>query len=116
MGEARDRGVSEEWIKQATLDSPSRHQLFKVGKTPSQQNAEARSLLEGDVIISLDGNIITQPSGLDFLGHDTLEAVIVRKGVEMKILLKIVLVGDLETSRILYFCSAILQCLHNAVR
>lgn len=117
MSQARIMGVSEEWINKVTLDNPFRHQLYSVRKKSSQQSNETGSLLEGDIILTLNGKIITRNSGLDVMfDHDTLEAVIVRDCIEMNVQLTTLSADDLETSRVLSFCGAILQSPHNAVR
>jgi hypothetical protein len=48
--------------------------------------------------------------------QETLDALIVRNGEEMKIKIRTVPTADLETDRALIFCGAVLQKPHHAVR
>lgn len=110
-------GVSEEWIKKVADDNSSRHQLFMIRKRTFARNPESASLLEGDVILSLNGKIITRVSELDVMyDHEVLDAVIVRNTVEMSMKLPTVSADDLETDRAISFCGAILHRPHHAVR
>ena len=74
-------------------------------------------LQEGDIILTLNGKLITRISDLDIMyNHEKLEAVIVRKREEMKITISTVPTEDLETDRAIIFCGAILHRPHHAVR
>ncbi|RFU30551.1 hypothetical protein B7463_g5795, partial [Scytalidium lignicola] len=117
MSQARIMGVSEEWIRKVAEDNSSRHQLFMVRKRTFERSEEAAALLEGDVILTLNGKIITRVNELDVMyDHEVLDAVIVRDCVEMHIQLPTVSADDLETTRAISFCGAILHRPHHAVR
>ncbi|RDH38364.1 trypsin-like serine protease [Aspergillus welwitschiae] len=120
MSQARIMGVSEEWIEKVTQANPSRHQLFMVRKVdcpPPGFNSAADTFEEGDIILTLDGQLITRVSELDIMYEkDTLEALIVRNGQEMRIQVPTVPTEDLETDRAVVFCGAVLQKPHHAVR
>ncbi|KAJ5052193.1 uncharacterized protein L3040_001952 [Drepanopeziza brunnea f. sp. 'multigermtubi'] len=123
MSQARIMGVSEEWIKKVAEDNSSRHQLFMIRKRTYEKGEHSNKdkviteLLEGDVILSLNGKIITRVSELDIMyDHLYLDAVIVRDCVEMKVTLPTVSADDLETDRAISFCGAILHKPHHAVR
>lgn len=117
MSQARIMGVSEEWIKKVAEDNSSRHQLFMVRKRTFERGGEAGSLMEGDLILTLNGKIITRVNELDVMyDHEVLDAVIVRDCVEMSLKLPTVPADDLETDRAISFCGAILQRPHHAVR
>ncbi len=76
-----------------------------------------QSLQEGDVVLSLNGNLMTRVSELDVMyDHDVLDAVIVRKSEEMQIRVPTVPTEDLETDRAVIFCGAVLHAPHHAVR
>ncbi|KAI9932628.1 hypothetical protein AWENTII_005055 [Aspergillus wentii] len=117
MSQARIMGVSEEWIQKVTKANPSRHQLFmvrKVDSSPFSSNVDA--LQEGDIILTLDGQLITRVSELDIMyDKEVLDALIVRNGQEMQIQVPTVSTEDLETDRAVVFCGAVLQKPHHAV-
>jgi len=117
MSQARIMGVSEEWIKRVALDNSAHHQLFMVRKRTFERGDESGALFEGDVVLSLNGKIITRVSELDVMyNHEVLDAVIVRDCVEMELKVPTVSADDLETDRAVSFCGAILHRPHHAVR
>ncbi|KUJ17248.1 putative pro-apoptotic serine protease [Mollisia scopiformis] len=117
MSQARIMGVSEEWIKKVAEDNASRHQLFMIRKRTFERGEEQKGLIEGDVILSLNGKIITRVSELDVMyDHKVLDAIIIRDCVELKVKIPTVSADDLETDRAISFCGAILHRPHHAVR
>lgn len=120
MSQARIMGVSEEWIEKVGQANPSRHELFMVRKVDCASplaGSDARPLQEGDVILTLNDKLITRVTEFDMMyNEETLDALIVRNGEEMKIKIPTVPTEDLETSRALIFCGAVLQKPHHAVR
>lgn len=119
MSQARIMGVSEEWIRRVAEDNSAYHQLFMVRKRTFERGEEEGEapLLEGDIILSLNGKVITRVSELDVMyNHEVLDAVIVRDCVEMHIKVPTVRADDLETDRAVSFCGAILHRPHHAVR
>ncbi|TVY60689.1 Pro-apoptotic serine protease, partial [Lachnellula suecica] len=117
MSQARIMGVTEEWIKKVAEDNSSRHQLFMIRKRTFERGDQAGALMEGDVILSLNGKIITRVQELDVMyDHEVLDAVIVRDCEEMSLKIPTVSADDLETDRAVSFCGAILHRPHHAVR
>lgn len=118
MSQARLMGVSEEWIHQVSLANTAHHQLFMVTKrTFERKEQEGGALLEGDVLLTLNGKIITKISDLDVMySHEELDAVIVRDCQELRLKLPTVAADDVETDRAISFCGAILHRPHHAVR
>ncbi|KAI9696118.1 MAG: hypothetical protein M1836_005949 [Candelina mexicana] len=114
MSQVRIMGVSEDWIQKVEQENPERHQLFMVRKVECGHD---QTLQEGDVILTLNGRLITRVSELDVMyDHDTLDAVIVRNCQEMSIKVPTVPTEDLETDRAVIFCGAVLHRPHHAVR
>ncbi|KAI9756437.1 MAG: histidinol-phosphate transaminase [Chaenotheca gracillima] len=114
MSQVRIMGVSEDWIRKVEEENPERHQLFMVRKV---ECGHEQHLQEGDVIISLNGKLITRISDFDVMyNNDFLDAVIVRRCEEMHIRVPTVPTDDLETDRAVIFCGAILHSPHHAVR
>jgi pro-apoptotic serine protease NMA111 len=114
MSQVRIMGGSEEWIEKVEQHDPERHQLFIVRKVDS---GHYDGLQEGDVILSLNGKIITRAADLDVMyDNEVLDAVILRKRQEIRIKVPTVPTADLETDRAVMFCGAILHRPHHAVR
>ncbi|KAI3398838.1 hypothetical protein diail_8529 [Diaporthe ilicicola] len=119
MSQARLMGVSEEWIAQVSRVNTSHHQLFMVTKrTFERKDIEGvEALLEGDILLTLNGKLITRISELDIMySNSLLDAVIVRDCEEMQLKLPTVAADDVETDRAVSFCGAILHRPHHAVR
>ncbi|KAJ6157927.1 Pro-apoptotic serine protease [Penicillium chermesinum] len=120
MAQARIMGVSDEWIQKVIQANPSRHQLFMIRKVdcpPATVTSEGDSFQEADIILTLDGQLITRVSELDVMYEkEFLDALVVRNGREMKIRVPTVPTKDLETDRAVVFCGAVVQRPHHAVR
>lgn len=120
MSQVRIMGVSEEWIQKVAQANPAGHQLFMVRKidcAPESAPSGTESLQEGDIILTLNDKLITRVSEFDIMyDHDSLDALVVRGGREMRLTISTVPTEDLETSRAVIFCGAVLQKPHHAVR
>uniref|UniRef100_A0A8H7NNF4 Pro-apoptotic serine protease NMA111 n=1 Tax=Bionectria ochroleuca TaxID=29856 RepID=A0A8H7NNF4_BIOOC len=117
MSQARVMGVSDEWIKNVTQANRSHHQLFMVSKRTFERVEHPVSLLEGDIVLTLNGKTCTTISDFDVMySHEVLDAVIVRECKEMKLQLPTVCMDDIETDHAVSFCGAILHRPHQAVR
>ncbi|KAI5294697.1 hypothetical protein KEM52_003421, partial [Ascosphaera acerosa] len=122
MSQARTHGVSDEWIAKVSVANPERHELFMVRKVDSPGHNEKQlgpnhRMKEGDIILTLNGKLITYARDMDIqYDHEQLDALVVRGGKEKKLKIKTVATEDLETSRALYFCGMVLQRPHLAVR
>ncbi|KAH6685677.1 PDZ domain-containing protein [Plectosphaerella plurivora] len=115
--QAKDMGVSSEWIDKAIEANKTHHQLFMVSNRTFERSEQPGALLEGDVILSLNGKVITRVSELDIMySHEVLEAVIVRVKKEMTIQVHTVAADEIETDHAVSFCGAVLQRPHHAVR
>lgn len=114
MSQVRIMGVSEEWIRKVEEDNPERHQLFMVRKV---ECGHSQTLEEGDVILSINGKVMTRITELDVMyDQDYLDMVVVRNCVEMELRVPTVTTEDLETDRAVVFCGAVLHRPHHAVR
>jgi S1-C subfamily serine protease len=114
MSQARVMGISEEWIDKTEQEDPERHQLFMVRKVDS---GHEDGLQEGDVLLTLNGKLITRAPDLDVMyDNEFLEAVVVRKRKEISLKIPTVPTEDLETDRVVSFCGATLHRPHQAVR
>ncbi|KAK7418369.1 hypothetical protein QQX98_003989 [Neonectria punicea] len=117
MSQASVMGVSDEWIKKVTQANRSHHQLFMVSKRTFERSNRPVSLLEGDIILTLNGKMCTTISDFDVMyAHEFLDAVIVRECEEMQLQLPTVSADGTETDHAVSFCGAILHRPHQAVR
>lgn len=120
MSQVRIMGVSESWISAVAAANPSRHQLFMVRKIdcpPSIGADDSQNLKEGDIILTLNGQLITRVSEFDIMyTNAVLTALVVRNGQELTLQVPTLPTTDLETTRAVIFCGAILHRPHHAVR
>ncbi len=117
MSQARIMGVSEDWIHEVSLANKNAHQLFMVSKLTFERGNHPSVLFEGDIVLTLNGKVITRVSELDIMYcHEVLDAVIVREGEELHIKVPTVSADDVETDHAISFCGAILHAPHHAVR
>jgi len=114
MSQVRIMGASEEWIRKVEEDNPERHQLFMVRKV---ECGRAQVLQEGDLILSVNGKIMTRITDLDVMyDKEELDVAIVRGCEEMNLRVPTAPTDDLETDRVVIFCGAVLHRPHHAVR
>lgn len=117
MSQARIMGVSEEWIQKVSLANTSHHQLFMISKRTFERDEHEPSLLEGDILLTLNGKLITRISELDVMySHEFLDATVVRDCKELQLRLPTAAANDVETHHAVSFCGAILHRPHHAVR
>jgi len=114
MSQVRIMGASEEWIRKVEEDNPERHQLFMVRKV---ECGAQQVLQEGDLILSINGKVMTRITELDVMyDKEELDMIIVRHCKEMRLKIPTVPTDDLETDRVVIFCGAVLHRPHHAVR
>lgn len=114
MSQARIMGLAEHWIRRVEQEDPERHQLFMVRKVDS---GHLGGLLEGDVLLTLDGKLVTRVADLDVMyASASLDAVVLRKRQELRLQVETVPTEEFETSRAILFCGAVLHRPHHAVR
>lgn len=117
MSQARLMGVSEEWIAQVSKVNTAHHQVFMVTKRTFERDDTDEALLEGDILLTLNGKLITRISELDIMyDNEFLDAVVIRDCEEIRIRLPTVAADDVETDTAVSFCGAILHRPHHAVR
>ena len=119
MSQARIMGVSDEWVAKVAEANPTRHQLFMVRKVDcaSPLGKDQDTFKEGDIILTLNDNLITRVSEFDIMyDHDYLEALIVREKEVQKLRVPTIPTADLETDRAVIFCGAVIHRPHHAVR
>lgn len=119
MSAARTRGVGENWVTEVARVNPTKHQLLMVWKlnAPSLSSTqEALTLKSGDIILTLNGKLVTQAMDLDMVcSQEVLDVLIVRDGKETRLKVHTSPMEDLETNRALKFCGALFQKPHLAI-
>ncbi|KAH7030809.1 trypsin-like cysteine/serine peptidase domain-containing protein [Microdochium trichocladiopsis] len=117
MAQARVMGVSEEWISKVSEVNKHSHQLFMVSKRTFERHSHPQVLLESDIVLTLNGKVITKVSDFDIMySHDVLDAVIVRESKVVHLQIPTVSADDVETDHAVSFCGAVLHSPHHAVR
>ncbi|KAM5363203.1 hypothetical protein ACJA88_013641 [Fusarium oxysporum] len=113
MIEARVMGVSEEWIKQ--VQSKSSDRLLFILKRSFSQLPDR--LQEGDILLTLDGELITQLSDIDvMLWKESLDTFAVRNCETIHFKVQTIAEDEFETSHIVNFCGLTTQKPHRTVR
>ena len=117
MSQVRIMGVAEHWITKVAEVNPVRHELFMVRKVDCAPSRTDDALQEGDVILTLNGNLITRVSELDIMyDHDYLDTLVLRAGKEVSLRIPTIPTDDLDTDRAVMFCGAVFHRPHHAVR
>ncbi|KAK4107095.1 trypsin-like serine protease [Canariomyces notabilis] len=123
--EAQASNVSRKWISQLESSHSTRHQLLEVHNPTStvscegSEDNEGYMLESGDILLTLNGKLITEMSQLDYMhwsDKKELVAEIVRNGEEQKLTLRTVAANDVESTHAISFLGAILQPPYHAVR
>lgn len=117
MSQARIMGVSDQWIQQVSEVNKHSHHFFMVSKLTFERGNHPTVLLEGDVILTLNGKMMTRVAELDIMyTSDVLDAVILRESQEMHLQVPTVTLDNVETEHVIAFCGAIIHAPHLAVR
>ncbi|KAK9448666.1 trypsin-like cysteine/serine peptidase domain-containing protein [Limtongia smithiae] len=125
MDQARIRGVPEDWIRRIERENKEYRKLFYVKKVvcpPVGESTDSSScgdaLQTGDVILSVDENIVTRASELYELVRtkEIVKMEIVRQRKVLTLNVPTAGTDGLETDRVVVWCGAVLQRPHHAVR
>ncbi|KAF8847674.1 hypothetical protein BDZ45DRAFT_607089, partial [Acephala macrosclerotiorum] len=109
--------VPEHWIKKVESHPSSSRKLFRIKKLAARFARGQETLLEGDVLLTLNGELITWFSELNNMQcHEVLEARIVRSGVETVLQVPTISANDLQTDKFVKFCGAVIQKPHFAIK
>src|SRR5271155_3521158 len=112
MVQAQRMGVTEEWVRKVAVANPTRHQLFLVRKIDCGPS-NGRPLQAQDIILTLNGQLITRVSDFDIMfDKESLNALVVRQGKELRLTVPTAPTGYFETQRAVVFCGAVLQKPH----
>ncbi|KAK1656694.1 hypothetical protein BDP55DRAFT_739944 [Colletotrichum godetiae] len=108
LDRAKPRGLSDEWIDKITRANQTR--VFMVSRQTLERSRQTPSLLEGDLLLTLNGKIMVETTDLNVMySHEVLDAVVVRNGQEHRIKANTITTDDVETDHAVSFCGATLQ-------
>ncbi|KAF9161882.1 hypothetical protein BGX20_001950 [Mortierella sp. AD010] len=115
MAQARHMGLSDEWVKKVEEANPSRHHIFMVRRTETG-SVSASILQELDLILSINGKVITRMYELD-VQYDSkeLDIVVLRKKVEVQLTVPTEEIDGNGTSRLAIWAGAMMHEPHKAV-
>jgi hypothetical protein len=117
MSDARTYKVPEHWIKKVESHPSGSRKLFRVKKLAARSGRGQEPLLEGDVLLTLNGELITWFSILEKMQrYEVLEARIVRSGAEIVLQVPTISAKDLQTDKFVKFCGAVIQKPHYAIK
>ncbi|KAI1400756.1 Pro-apoptotic serine protease NMA111 [Hypoxylon fuscum] len=117
MSQARVMGVSEDWIGKVFEANKHSHQLFMVSKCTFERTNRPVVLHEGDIVLTINGKVITRVSELDVMySHEVLDALIIRESQEMRLEVPTSPADNVETNHAVSFCGATFHVPHLAVR
>lgn len=113
MYNARIYGVPSEWIERVeALNGP--HQLFGAKRVIGDGDP---SIDEADILLTMNGELITQANQLDMAHwHNEIDVEVVRNGNYMSFRVNTLAAEDLETSHFVSFCGMMVQKPQLAVR
>ncbi|KAJ3391352.1 hypothetical protein HDU84_006097 [Entophlyctis sp. JEL0112] len=116
MAQARHMGLSDEWIRKVEQTNRHRRQLFMVRRVEAGKET-SRFLKELDLILAIDGKVITRIHEVDVSCDwpDEVEVVLLRGKKEMTVRVPTELLDGDTTSRVVLWAGAVLQEPHRAV-
>ncbi|KAG0308753.1 hypothetical protein BGZ97_013267, partial [Linnemannia gamsii] len=115
MAQARHMGLTDTWVKKVEEANPSRHHIFMVRRTETG-SVSASILQELDLILSINGKVITRMYELDVQYDATeLDIVVLRKKVEVKLTVPTEPISGQGTNRLVIWAGAMMHEPHKAV-
>jgi len=114
--DARDQGLSDEWVQRVLDKDPERLQVLSVVR--SDRNSDAFDLLEGgDIVLSVDSQVVTRFIDVEraIQGKDEVEVELLRDRTVLTVELRTVELADRGVERVLYWSGALLHEPHYEV-
>jgi len=115
LSKARDLGLDDKWIKEIEQTQSKRH-ILCVRRLVARSDC-ANKLKTGDVLIAINGKIITtfQDVERETADKESVELTILRTQQEIKVTVELSRLSGEGTSKVLCWSGAILQNTHKAV-
>lgn len=109
---ARIRGVPDKWLKKVQEKQPERPQLLQALRVASSL---AGKVFEGDILLSIDGELLTSAVQLLNLDKPSVSLTLIRSGKEKHISVKTTEAESVVTRTIVSWCGLIVHAPHHAV-
>ncbi|CAO3676150.1 unnamed protein product [Rhizopus microsporus] len=107
---ARTLGLSDKWVKEIERSGSTRHTLLYVLNVLDETSACAKALHVGDVILSVNGKLVTRMSHMTLVHeHDSVEMVVLRNGQELTVNVPMSELSGFETTRVIGWQGALIQ-------
>jgi pro-apoptotic serine protease NMA111 len=116
LANARELGLSEDWTKKLTQHNSTQRQVLTVVRMVGGSPA-ARLLKQGDIVLAIDGNIVTRFREVERATGDkpSVKVTVWRNGSEQTIEVPTVELSGLDVNRIVQWAGATLQAPHRAM-
>ena len=118
MSQARNMGLTDDWVLKVEKANPGRHQLFIVRRLETLIGPELSLLKELDIVLSISGKTVTRIKELDVSEDwpEIVPVVLLRDKVEITLQLPTSLIAVSGMDSIVIWSGAILQAPHRAIR
>ncbi|KAF2182675.1 Pro-apoptotic serine protease NMA111 [Zopfia rhizophila CBS 207.26] len=114
MTKAKLEGVTDEWIDRIENEGQGRHTLLQIEKIAAGGDKQFEEM---DIILALNGELVTNPWKLSMLNHSKeVDVLVIRNQKETNIHWRRIQTEDFETNHAIQFGGATIQQPHNAVR
>jgi S1-C subfamily serine protease len=115
LADARDRGLSEERVRELAEADPERRKALSIVRVHA--DTPAASLLEdGDLLVAVQGQPVTRFRQVELAARsEQVELVVLRDGQELTLTVPTVLLPDLGIDRVVHFSGMLLHEPHREV-
>ncbi|KAF2194739.1 nuclear serine protease HtrA2/Nma111 [Zopfia rhizophila CBS 207.26] len=114
MTKAKLEGVPDKWIDRIENEGQGRYTLLQIEKIAAGGDKQFEEM---DIILTLNGELVTNPWKLSMLNHSNeVDVLVIRNQKETNIHWRRIQTEDFETNHVIKFGGATIQQPHNAVR
>lgn len=118
LAAARTLGLSDDWVRKVEQSGSTRHSLPYIINILDERSPSAKALKVGDVVLSINDQLVTRLADLTKVIHatdDTVDMMILRNGKEMQVKVPMSEFSDYETTRVIHWQGALIQTPYKAV-
>ncbi|KAI7866010.1 trypsin-like cysteine/serine peptidase domain-containing protein [Spinellus fusiger] len=109
MAAARTLGLRDAWVKKIEKSGSTRHTLLYVLNILDESSACSKVLSVGDVILSINEQLVTRMPNIMQMDQETVPMVILRDGKELDVNVPLSELGGQETTRVVGWQGALIQ-------